>query len=150
MATVAHIRSAASDHRLPGHGRARRDEMTTTRVLARNTVLNVAGQGVPMLAALISIPILIGHLGPTRFGVLTSPSLAGSSPSSTRSCLIRSCIVLLYISALMGPVFAVAQGPTPMSPDQLYADRANLDSAQRAARLWEDLLSAHPTAFEAA
>ena len=45
--------------------------MTTTRVLARNTVLNVAGQALPMLAALVSIPILIHHLGPARFGVLT-------------------------------------------------------------------------------
>ncbi len=45
--------------------------MTNSRVLARNTVLNVAGQGVPMLAALVSIPILIRHLGTPRFGVLT-------------------------------------------------------------------------------
>ena len=45
--------------------------MTTSKVLARNTVLNVAGQGLPMLAALVSIPILIGHLGAARFGVLT-------------------------------------------------------------------------------
>ncbi|CAN5353291.1 O13/O129/O135 family O-antigen flippase [soil metagenome] len=45
--------------------------MTTSKVLARNTVLNVAGQGVPMLAALVSIPILIRHLGASRFGVLT-------------------------------------------------------------------------------
>jgi Membrane protein involved in the export of O-antigen and teichoic acid len=45
--------------------------MTTSRVLARNTVLNVAGQLVPMLAALVSIPILIAHLGASRFGVLT-------------------------------------------------------------------------------
>ncbi|CAN5760055.1 O13/O129/O135 family O-antigen flippase [soil metagenome] len=45
--------------------------MTTSKVLARNTVLNVAGQAVPMLAALISIPILIRHLGAPRFGVLT-------------------------------------------------------------------------------
>ena len=45
--------------------------MTTNRRLARNTVLNVAGQGVPMLAALVSIPILIRHLGAPRFGVLT-------------------------------------------------------------------------------
>ena len=34
-------------------------------------MLNVAGQAVPMLAALVSIPILIRHLGASRFGVLT-------------------------------------------------------------------------------
>ena len=45
--------------------------MTTTRVLARNTVLNVTGQAVPMVAALVSIPVLIRHLGAPRFGVLT-------------------------------------------------------------------------------
>lgn len=45
--------------------------MTTTRVLARNTVFNVAGQGLPMVAALVSIPVLIRHLGAPRFGVLT-------------------------------------------------------------------------------
>ena len=45
--------------------------MTTSKVLARNTVWNVAGQALPMLAALVSIPILISHLGASRFGVLT-------------------------------------------------------------------------------
>lgn len=45
--------------------------MTTTRVLARNTVLNVTGQALPMVAALVSIPVLIRHLGAPRFGVLT-------------------------------------------------------------------------------
>lgn len=45
--------------------------MTTTRVLARNTVLNVTGQVLPMMAALVSIPVLIRHLGAPRFGVLT-------------------------------------------------------------------------------
>lgn len=45
--------------------------MTTTRVLARNTVLNVTGQALPMVAALVAIPVLIRHLGAPRFGVLT-------------------------------------------------------------------------------
>ena len=45
--------------------------MTSSRVIARNTLLNIAGQIVPMIAALIAIPILIGHLGASRFGVLT-------------------------------------------------------------------------------
>ncbi|MEP6991734.1 MAG: flippase [bacterium] len=40
-------------------------------MLARNTVLNVTGQGLPMVAALVSIPVLIHHLGTSRFGVLT-------------------------------------------------------------------------------
>ena len=45
--------------------------MTSSRTLARNTVLNVLGQVVPMLAAVVAIPILIQHLGASRFGVLT-------------------------------------------------------------------------------
>ena len=45
--------------------------MITSRALARNTALNVVGQVVPMLAAVIAIPILIDHLGASRFGVLT-------------------------------------------------------------------------------
>ena len=45
--------------------------MTSTRVLARNTGLNVAGQALPMVAALVAIPVLIRHLGAPRFGVLT-------------------------------------------------------------------------------
>lgn len=45
--------------------------MTGTRTLARNTLLNVVGQVIPMLAAVIAIPILLHHLGAPRFGVLT-------------------------------------------------------------------------------
>jgi tetratricopeptide (TPR) repeat protein len=35
-------------------------------------------------------------------------------------------------------------------PDRLYADRANLASARRAAELWAAVLAGHPAAFEAA
>jgi tetratricopeptide (TPR) repeat protein len=35
-------------------------------------------------------------------------------------------------------------------PDRLYADRANLASARRAAELWAAVLADHPAAFEAA
>lgn len=45
--------------------------MTTTRALARNTVLNVMGALVPMLAAVLAIPVLLQRLGAPRFGVLT-------------------------------------------------------------------------------
>ena len=45
--------------------------MTSSRLVARNTLLNVAGQVVPMIAAVLAIPILISHLGAARFGVLT-------------------------------------------------------------------------------
>lgn len=39
--------------------------------LARNSVFNILGQGIPLLAAIVAIPILIRGLGTDRFGVLT-------------------------------------------------------------------------------
>ncbi|OGW37880.1 MAG: hypothetical protein A2010_10695 [Nitrospirae bacterium GWD2_57_9] len=40
-------------------------------MMARNTLLNIAGYGTPVLAALIAVPLLIRGMGPDRFGVLT-------------------------------------------------------------------------------
>lgn len=40
-------------------------------LLAKNTVYNLLGQLIPMLVGLITIPILINHLGIERFGVLS-------------------------------------------------------------------------------
>jgi O-antigen/teichoic acid export membrane protein len=45
--------------------------VTTSKLLARNTALNLAGQAIPLLAALVSIPWLIRGLGAERFGILT-------------------------------------------------------------------------------
>jgi len=39
-------------------------------LLARNTVLNLAGQVIPLLAALATIPYVVRSLGPERFGIL--------------------------------------------------------------------------------
>ena len=86
----------------------------------------------------------------TRFGVSRSPSRAGSSPRSVSSFLIASCILLFYISA------AAAQPPDPAArervsdADGLYADRANLASARRAAAIWSSALAADPRNAEAA
>ena len=88
----------------------------------------------------------------TRFGVSTSPSRLGSSPRSASSFLIRSCILLFYIPAL------TAQSADPSSraarvdeASQLYADRANLASARRAAEIWRaELAAGGPGAFDAA
>lgn len=41
------------------------------RLLARNTVLNLVGQAVPMVVALATIPLLIAGLGTDRFAILT-------------------------------------------------------------------------------
>ena len=46
-------------------------ESTRGGLLARNTLFNLLGQGLPMLVAIFAIPLLIGMLGTERFGVLT-------------------------------------------------------------------------------
>jgi tetratricopeptide (TPR) repeat protein len=56
---------------------------------------------------------------------------------------MRSCIFLFYIG--MSAAICAAQ-----EPDRLYADRANLASARRAAELWAAELARHPAAFDAA
>jgi len=45
--------------------------LTSGRILARNTIWNLVGQGAPLLVALFAIPLLIKGLGTDRFGVLT-------------------------------------------------------------------------------
>src|SRR6516225_278962 len=44
--------------------------LTSGKLLARNTVLNLIGNAAPMLVAVFSIPILIHWLGKDRFGIL--------------------------------------------------------------------------------
>ena len=39
--------------------------------LARNTLLNLAGQAAPLLIAIVSIPLVVRGLGPDRFGILS-------------------------------------------------------------------------------
>lgn len=41
-----------------------------TRSLARNTVYNVLGQGLPLVVALAAVPVLLRGLGEVRFGIL--------------------------------------------------------------------------------
>src|SRR5439155_14376215 len=45
--------------------------LTGGRLLARNTIWNLVGNGAPMAVAVFCIPILIRGLGTERFGVLT-------------------------------------------------------------------------------
>jgi O-antigen/teichoic acid export membrane protein len=46
-------------------------ELTGARLLGRNMVLNLIGQGGPLVTAIFAIPILVKELGIDRFGVLT-------------------------------------------------------------------------------
>lgn len=41
------------------------------RALARHSVLNLLGQGIPVLAAIVTVPMLLRGLGTERFGILT-------------------------------------------------------------------------------
>ena len=41
------------------------------RTIARNTIWNIVGQSLPLLLAVVAIPLLIRRLGVDRFGVLT-------------------------------------------------------------------------------
>lgn len=45
--------------------------LTGGKLLAKNTLWNLVGQGVPLIAAVFAIPLLIKGLGIERFGVLT-------------------------------------------------------------------------------
>lgn len=45
-------------------------DLSSTRLLARNALLNLAGKGLPLLVALAAIPLLIQGLGTERFGLL--------------------------------------------------------------------------------
>lgn len=46
-------------------------QLTSGSVLARNTIWNILGQGVPLLAAVVAIPAILKGLGTERFGALT-------------------------------------------------------------------------------
>lgn len=46
-------------------------KLTASTLLARNTVFNLLGQGIPLLVAVFTIPILIREMGTDRFGILT-------------------------------------------------------------------------------
>lgn len=45
--------------------------LTGSRILARNSALNLLGVGLPMAVALVTVPVLIRALGEERFGILT-------------------------------------------------------------------------------
>lgn len=46
-------------------------DLTGGRLLARNTIWNLLGQGIPLIVAVFSIPLLVKGLGTDRFGFLT-------------------------------------------------------------------------------
>src|SRR5258706_4847146 len=81
----------------------------------------------------------------TRAGVRASPSRSGSSPSSIRSRLIRSCTLVFYIA-----VFSASVQAQQDDPDELYGARADLAKAHQAADIWSARLAANRRDFESA
>jgi O-antigen/teichoic acid export membrane protein len=45
--------------------------LTSGSLLARNTIYSLVGQGLPLIVAIFSIPLLIKEIGVDRFGILT-------------------------------------------------------------------------------
>lgn len=45
-------------------------DLTAGRLLARNTIWNLVGEGAPLLIAVIAIPVLVHALGTAKFGIL--------------------------------------------------------------------------------
>lgn len=70
------------------------------RMLARNTMLNLVGQGTPLLVAIFTVPYVIHHLGADRYGLLALASIVvgyfalfnlGIGPATTK-----------YVAELLG------------------------------------------------
>src|SRR5512139_3103037 len=45
--------------------------LTSRRALAKNSLINLAGFGLPLLVGLVTIPLIVRGFGVERFGVLT-------------------------------------------------------------------------------
>jgi O-antigen/teichoic acid export membrane protein len=103
-------------------------------MLARNSMLNLLGQGLPVLAAVVAIPPLVRGLGPDRFGVLTLAWAAigyfslfelGLSRALTQAVahrlgndsreelpvITRTALVLLFTFGLVGGVVLAVAAP---------------------------------------
>lgn len=50
-------------------------DLTSGRLLARNTILNLVGEALPFLVGLFAIPVLIHGIGVDRYGILTLAAL---------------------------------------------------------------------------
>src|SRR5215208_5955701 len=87
----------------------------------------------------------------TRAGVRTSPSRSGSSPSSIRRRLIRSCTLVFYIALFSAPALAqdlsAAAQRAEVDADALYSEREDPGKAQQAADIWSSRLAGNPRDF---
>jgi O-antigen/teichoic acid export membrane protein len=108
--------------------------LTSGRLLARNTIWNLIGNGSPMIVAVFSIPILIHGLGKDRFGVLALAwgligyaslfdmglgraltqlvaNKLGSGEEHEIPTLVSTSLVLMFILGIIGAVVMVGISP---------------------------------------
>lgn len=72
MRTVDHGKAAAGyDTQKKPVAHSGRGLELTPRLLARNTLLNLLGQGLPLLVAVATVPYLVHGMGTERFGLLS-------------------------------------------------------------------------------
>lgn len=121
--------------------------------LARHTVFNLIGLGAPLLAALVTIPLLIDGLGVARFGLLTliwavtsyfglfdlglgraltqalAPLLTRKAPAAEVTALTRTALGLMALLGLLGGLLLALLAPWALRwvqevPDAREAVRA--------------------------
>lgn len=101
--------------------------LTRGKLLARNIVFNLLGQGIPLLVAILVIPGLLRDLGPDRFGILSLiwilngyltlfdlglgraltqmvSERLGANRTQEIPGLIRTALALILLSGLIGTV----------------------------------------------
>src|SRR4029453_14948513 len=88
----------------------------------------------------------------TRFGVSRRPSRSGSSPICRSTWATRSCIRPLYRMGCWAFVWVLlsAGAARGQDADALYANRAVLADAKKAAAVWQTRIDRDAKDFEAA
>lgn len=108
--------------------------LTSRKALAKNSLINLAGFGLPLLVGLIAIPLILRGFGVERFGVLTlawavigyfslfdmgigraiTQSMAarlGSASTRDVSRLVWTGLLLMFIFSLIGAVIVASLSP---------------------------------------
>lgn len=108
--------------------------LTSRKALAKNSLINLAGFGLPLLVGLIAIPLIVRGFGVERFGVLTlawavigyfslfdmgigraiTQSMAvrlGSASARDVSRLVWTGLLLMFIFSLVGAVILASLSP---------------------------------------
>lgn len=108
--------------------------LTSRKALAKNSLINLAGFGLPLLVGLIAIPLIVRGFGVERFGVLTlawavigyfslfdmgigraiTQSMAarlGSASARDVSRLVWTGLLLMFIFSLIGAVIVASLSP---------------------------------------